>query len=83
MILGLALEEIVVGERQHCKVPKDYQERNLEERKEDQKRNDVMIGMSPTPQMNSIKEDNRESGHQGDGNDLEKMVLQEFQQVHS
>lgn len=42
-----------------------------------------MIGMSPTPQMNSIKEDNRESEHQGDGNDLEKMVLQEFQLVHS
>lgn len=33
--------------------------------------------------MNSIKEDNRESEHQGDGNDLEKMVLQEFQLVHS
>jgi len=38
-----------------------------------------MIGMSPTPQMNSIKEVNRESGHQGDGNDLEKTAVQEFQ----
>ena len=35
--------------------------------------------MSPTPQMNSIKEDNRESGHQGDGTDLEKTALQELQ----
>lgn len=47
--------------------------------KEDQKGNDVMIRISPTPQMNSIKEVNRESEHQGDGNDLEKIVLQEFQ----
>ena len=38
-----------------------------------------MMGVSPTPQMSSIKEDNRDSGHQGDGNDLEKMVLQALQ----
>lgn len=36
-------------------------------------RND-MIGLSPAPQINCIKEDNRERECQGDSNDLEKMT---------
>lgn len=80
MILGIKIEETVGRES----TLEDY-ECYLEENhviKEDQKRDDAMMGLSPALQVTCVKGKNRERQCQGTAMTWRQWRSQRFQQVH-